>query len=40
MISIGLNIGILSPLNLTQVKPIFHCDAKTFALGPGVGLDP
>ena len=22
------------------VKPIFHCDAKTFALDPGVGLDP
>ena len=20
--------------------PIFHCDAKTFTLGPGVGLDP
>ena len=22
------------------LKPIFHCDAKPFALGPGVGLDP
>ena len=22
------------------IKPTFHCDAKTFALGPGVGLDP
>ena len=21
-------------------KPIFHCDAKPLALGPGVGLDP
>ena len=21
-------------------KPIFHCDAKPFALGPRVGLDP
>ena len=21
-------------------KPIFHCDAKPFALGTGVGLDP
>ena len=20
-------------------KPIFHCDAKPFALGPGIGLD-
>ena len=23
-----------------RVKPIFHCDAKSFVLGPGVGLDP
>ena len=23
-----------------QLKPIFHCDAKPFTLGPGVGLDP
>ena len=23
-----------------NVKPIFHCDAKTLALGPGVGLTP
>ena len=22
------------------LKPIFHCDAKPFALGTGVGLDP
>ena len=22
------------------VKPIFHCDAETFALGPCVGFDP
>ena len=22
------------------LKPIFHCDAILFALGPGVGLDP
>ena len=22
------------------LKPIFHCYAKPFALGPGVGLDP
>ena len=22
------------------VKPIFHCDAKPLASGPGVGLDP
>ena len=22
------------------LKPIFHCDAKPFALGPGVGLSP
>ena len=23
-----------------MLKPIFHCDPKPFALGPGVGLDP
>ena len=23
-----------------HVKPIFHCDAKPFTLGTGVGLDP
>ena len=23
-----------------NIKPIFHCDAKPFALGIGVGLDP
>ena len=23
-----------------HLKPIFHCDAKPFALDPGVGLDP
>ena len=23
-----------------SLKPIFHCDAKPFALGTGVGLDP
>ena len=23
-----------------NLKPIFHCDAKPFALGPCVGLDP
>ena len=23
-----------------HLKPIFHCDAKPFALGPGVGLNP
>ena len=22
-----------------RIKPIFHCDAKPFTLGPGVGLD-
>ena len=22
-----------------SLKPIFHCDAKPFALGPGIGLD-
>ena len=22
------------------LKPIFHCDVKTLALGPCVGLDP
>ena len=25
--------------NVTH-KPIFHCNAKPFALGPGIGLDP
>ena len=25
---------------MVQVKPIFHCDAKPFALGPCIGLDP
>ena len=23
-----------------SLKPIFHCDAKPFALGPRIGLDP
>ena len=23
-----------------KLKPIFHCEAKPIALGPGVGLDP
>ena len=27
-------------LELFNVKRIFHCDAKTLALGPCVGLDP
>ena len=31
-----LEATILLPL----LKPIFHCDAKPFALGPAVGLDP
>ena len=26
--------------HFANVKPIFHCDAKLFALGTGVGLDP
>ena len=26
--------------NTSRLKPIFHCDAKPLALGPGVGLDP
>ena len=25
---------------IISLKPIFHCDAKPFGLGPGVGLDP
>ena len=25
---------------ILQLKPIFHCDAKPLALGPGVRLDP
>ena len=29
------------PLGLIfEIKPIFHCDAKPFTLGPRVGLDP
>ena len=36
---------LLPPTNTQEnsfylFKPIFRCDAKTFALGPGVGLDP
>ena len=27
-------------LRLIMLKPIFHFDAKPFALGTGVGLDP
>ena len=27
-------------LQRRTLKPIFHCDAKPFALGPCVGLDP
>ena len=25
---------------VNTLKPIFHCDAKPLALGPGGGLDP
>ena len=32
---VSANFSYMSPL-----KPIFHCDAKPFALGPGNGLDP
>ena len=39
------NFGPLVKVKTTVVlhknlKPVFHCDAKTFALGPHVGLDP
>ena len=27
-------------VSLVKLKPIFHCDAKPFVLGPRVGLDP
>ena len=27
-------------LSQIKVKPMFHCDAKPLALGPGIGLDP
>ena len=26
-----------SNVNIASIKPIFHCDANTFALGPRVG---
>ena len=38
------SIGNIGPLvgrpTVKRFKPIFHWDAKPFALGPGVGLDP
>ena len=30
----GIRIWVL---DCNRVKPIFHCDVKSFALGPGVG---
>ena len=33
-----MNVGEHNPIGV-MVKPIFHCDAKPFALGTGVGLD-
>ena len=40
--TIGQRAEISHNYNGTHVhlKPIFHCDAKPFALGPDVGLDP
>ena len=29
----------MEPFYIHSLKPIFHCDAKPFALGPRVGLD-
>ena len=44
---ISLALGVIANLKQIQclveyslMKPIFHCDAKSFALGPGIGLDP
>ena len=31
---------LLTNVPQNHLKPIFHCDAKPFALGPCVGLDP
>ena len=39
-ICIGAKFRIYFTLQSTILKPIFHCDAKTFALGPGIGLAP
>ena len=39
--SLQIAMVILVPLmHKIYLKPIFHCDAKLFALGPRVGLDP
>ena len=35
-----LFISMVVFISDTVLKPIFHCDAKPFALGTGVGLDP
>ena len=34
-----VHLSLTNLFNKT-LKPIFHCDAKPLALGPGVGLDP
>ena len=33
-------IGEVTNSIVRNLKPIFHCDAKPIALGPGIGLDP
>ena len=39
MFNLALDLLIPSFSKRKRDKPIFHCDAKTFALGPCVGLD-
>ena len=37
---IALSTSVISARISVIVKPIFHCDTKTLALGPGVDLAP
>ena len=38
---VGWGLPFLGPFcMLSTLKPIFHCNANLFALGPHVGLDP
>ena len=40
MVTVVGRTPTVSKKEVQYIKPIFHCDAKTFALGPGVSLDP
>ena len=40
LIQLNSLILVVTPGLPFKLKPIFHCDAKPLALGPGVGLDP